>query len=478
MRSRVQSLKEKAAAVLGVPSSEVVQRSESLEKRFSKNPSLDIRSEFKTVCSAMSHKRTEFGKYAKTRIMRAAGAMDKQDAAPWHYLFFTATLPGNTEWAKWAIAEEAPWIINTFKAWLSKRVKSRYEFYVWEHQDRGALHFHYCVYCPNKEIRERLNAEFRLEWMRLLQGVSERTGINVWGRHSHLSDTAKYCILQTTVQEVNKSVAAYMAGYCGLKKDKHQKDTSIPYYPKRWFGVSRHLSTLVSDSTEEEIIQYSDYRDAKLSFDEFTRHFSDSSIKTTTFCHTVGTGETSVNYHTPKIQAQLWQLKKTMQYKKATHPNTCSIIRLALAVASTCGELEIGSQLYRKSVSSWSRDVLQDSLYKDSLRRGSLRDVTVKAISDLMLDLGSNSSLPPSLQKLLKSARLFCLVHSANYPKMKWNRYGYLMTPEDLPFSVDSMREESHTRTTSDEDGTPGGELAPRAHVANDADPPIQLQMF
>ena len=161
------SLKERAALTLGVAPEEVSDLASSAKN----DPPLTRHSlRFQNATPnllANSHARTKFGKAAVTRIFRAAGALDRSDSNVSNYLFLTATLPGDTDEAKWAIAEYAHIVIDLLKSWLSKRLLSRNEFYVWEHQERGALHFHYCIHCPGKLVQEDIALHFKQQMVRI-----------------------------------------------------------------------------------------------------------------------------------------------------------------------------------------------------------------------------------------------------------------------------------------------------------------------
>ena len=453
-KRKSKSLREIVADFLCVPSSEVEEKITTRKDVDREFPLLDIRSEFKTVCVAHSYNRTKFGKNAKTRLMRAGGAMDKTDGCPWHYLFLTATLPSNDEWAKWALAEHSDWVINTIKAWLSKRCKDRREFYVWEMQERGALHFHWAIWLPEESVRNSVAEEFRLEWCRILEGVGKRSSVCMWGRFNYLSPTAKYCLVQVKVETIRKSVAAYMAGYVGGKKDKHSKDCYIPYYPRRWFGVSRPLSATIEALSEQDEYEYNSLADAKTAFEAMGEYFYEDSVQSKKWCHTVGTGESSVHYHTPEKHKELWQGRKAVKFNKSKYPNVWSLIYRTVFITRTHMELLTNSQHYRQLCSNAQLDCLSDALYLQSAQRGSLRDVQVGAIERLFTVLSSQSTLAPSLNRQLTSVRKFCHFHSQMFSLMSYDRNGWLTLGEDLPGTVDSIADSCHTRTTSDEDGT------------------------
>lgn len=470
-----------AEEILSASPDEELSVAETSSRESGSAPSLDIRSEFKTVCSAHSYRRTKFGRNAKTRLMRAGGAMDKADARPWVKLFITATLPSDDEWAKWAIAEESPWVINCLKAWLSKRSKARLEFYVWEMQERGALHFHWCLLVTDPQARERIQAEFRLEWIRLLAGIEKRTGISMWGRFASLSDTAKYCLVQCKIETVRKSVSAYLAGYVGGKKDKHKKDRFIPYYPKRWFGISRCLSSVISQYSNESTQEYGSYSEAKKAFDEIRRANEDESLTTRHYRHKIGRGETSVNYHTPEKQVELWQSRKAMLIKKHSHPVAWSFVQESRQIALMHSQLMTASQHYRGLCTKLPVSSLEDVLYQDSMLRGSLPWTIAQAIESLFIGLGSRLSLPPTQARLLSRLRCWCQTRSENYPRIRWSRDGYLVVLDDFIHTVDEDIVQRYVGTNPTSGDALGGDgiASLENYSINGTDsPPSQLSLF
>jgi hypothetical protein len=458
------AFRDLAADLLGVTPDSVVEKITTCEERDRKNPPLDIRSEFKTVAQAHSYARTSFGIDAARRIMRAGGALDRHDSESTNYLFLTATLPGDDDWSKWAIAEYSSYIINCLKAWLSKRLNNRMEFYVWEHQKRAALHLHYCIHVPDPAIRAWIKKRFRFEWVRLLNAIEQMSGVNMWGKWAEKPLRYKTAILQTQVQNVRKSVAAYMAGYCAGAESKHGGDHKKPWYPKRWFGVSRPLSDLIKQHTKEEVAHYPSYAIAKNKLDEIAHNNEAEAVLVRNYRHSVGRGETNVTYHTPEIQEQLWLSRKTMKYQATTHPNATYFIRLLARIQQTFSVLETSLQPYKDSSIKQYLEPLRDGLYLDSLRRGTLRDCQVKAVEILFLHLPCQSSLRPSQRPLLIDVQKFCLIHSQAFSQIRYNNHGWMSQPQDLQLNWSEIKKLSYAGTSSDEGVTPASDgIATRA---------------
>lgn len=440
------------------------------------SPILDIRSEFRTKCNAHEYARTHFGKNACTRIYHAAGALDKNDAEKSHYLFLTATLPGDDEWCKWAIAENSHLIVDRLKSWLSKRLNSRMEFYVWEHQKREALHIHWCLYCPDDSMRQNIKDGFKAQWMRLLDGIEMEKGYSIWGRHEKLSWEDKYSILQTQAVEVYSGVAQYMASYLGGENCKHANDGKIPYYPKRWFGISRPLSELIKNYTKTFQVEDYSYRKTKILFDDLSKKIEDFSDSSVNFRHTVGVGETTAAYFQPEIQELAWQELNPMVYKNQTHPVIASYLRTVQSIVSICQDLETQSGWYRVFSEKHSISVLADSTFYTSPTRGTMNLATHLAVKSLYFALFSLPHYPRTLKPLEKALKHWVTMYTLYKNTMIWDRHGWLCNCEDFPSAIDMLCEIGEYRTTSQTDDDATGLDGYSPHVGSEL-MPLSLQL-
>ena len=110
-----------------------------------------------------------FSRRGKRKLQRAGGVFTKLEYKPSQVLFLTGTLPGSTPEAFETMARYSGFLVHSLKAWLNDRIPHKLDFYVWEHQKRGALHLHYGIYCPDKAIGESYIASFPGYWCRLLK---------------------------------------------------------------------------------------------------------------------------------------------------------------------------------------------------------------------------------------------------------------------------------------------------------------------
>lgn len=451
VRRVFKSLKEQAADCLGVVASEVSERrgdTPVLPPYLTFVPNSEPPS---NGGLSNSHKRTEFGRGAIARIFDAAGAMDREAPGPQDYLFLTATLPGDTEEAKWGIAEYAHEIIDGLKSWLSKRMLNRLEFYVWENQRRGALHFHYCIYCPDKSVSDFVIRNFKEEMVRLYDGIEKKHGCNLWGKYGYFDAAGKAKILQARVEVVYKSVGAYMAGYLGGKGGKHSKDKNHRYYPKRWFGVSRPLSSLISEHTKEIKHEFTSLREAKEFLERIYEDSIDESLTHRKFLHKIGEGVTATLFHTQEKQQELWQLRNMLRHTPENHPNISAFTLEALKSTLQLREALRKSAFLQDTLQSELQELLRDSMFTASLRSGVLKREAIQALEKTFCLFDWSSSSCPITRSCFNKLLTFNLMAAHYFPQMRFNQWGVLNNEKDFTQWVDKRRLHQYAGTSADE---------------------------
>jgi hypothetical protein len=209
-------------------------------------------------------RRTLFTRKARSTLLDAAGALEKEGYRYSEFFFFTGTLPGSTS--------EASKVFSCYSGYLTNALKSylRYfgldlTFNTWEWQLRKkanlvpALHLHLVVVCVDLELQKKLPDMLKAEWFRLLDKISNMSGIDLYARHQKLGGGrwSKHDLekIDKTVKTIRceKSPAAYLSKYVGkgsLSSDKEFqnrfKKGKIPlYYPKSWWSVSYHIKELI-----------------------------------------------------------------------------------------------------------------------------------------------------------------------------------------------------------------------------------------
>lgn len=265
-----------------------------------KNPPLSLGLNSKPVRSTVGYgslpsKKTVFGLNAKRQIVRSGAAMEKSVSSPSECIFLTGTLPGSTPESFAAIASYSAYIVNNLKAWIAKRIPSKLDFYCWEYQKRGALHFHYCIHAPDSDARLHILDGFREWWINTLKRVGSLAGVDLFrknDRYTHLQDLSK---VRAVAEICRKSPSRYMAKYLSKTAGK-LKGRAIFFTPSRWWGVSRPLKKILDSlSTTVEIMSGS-YFSCVRKMQEIKQALESTEGLHHVYPHKYGMGETSLIY--------------------------------------------------------------------------------------------------------------------------------------------------------------------------------------
>lgn len=263
---------------------------------------LDITSDFQECLKPLKSgfgglpRKTVFGLNAKRTIQRVGGVCDRLYKNE-EFVFLTGTLPGSTPEAVETIARWSGFLVESLKNWVAYYVQERIDFYVWEWQKRGALHLHYAVHVPDPARRKLVINRFKEQWIRLLEAVCCKSGVDVFARQSggtwrHLTGA-----VQAYAQPVRKSVAAYLAKYCS----KGHKTELARFYPSRWWGCSRALLHKLEEMTVSFEIVSLNMRKALVLYEELLHLNQSLTIKDYSYRHGSGMGKTNVGFHHPTI---------------------------------------------------------------------------------------------------------------------------------------------------------------------------------
>lgn len=191
-----------------------------------------------------------FTKTARHRLLEAGAAIDLLGLKKSSSLL-TLTLPGGTPEAKQALANWSGWIVDRQTQYLRRHpvLKNCYWFFVWEWQDRGALHQHWCVSAPTYELAQEASFKLKDAWYQCLKEIGIRENIDMFmkeGRRRTWKSKPHKWIWNE--QQVKKSVGSYFAKYAskeyaftGKKGDVGNRKC---YFPSRWFGSSSNIKKL------------------------------------------------------------------------------------------------------------------------------------------------------------------------------------------------------------------------------------------
>ncbi len=157
----------------------------------------------------------------------------------------TLTLPSSEIAAYQSLSDYSGYAVNR----LFQVVRRDYElanwFYVYEHQKRGALHLHICVYHDDANISKEIGIKLCEKWREVLQDISAKSGTNMlfskgFNRETKLSE------MQLDNQEMRLGCGAYFSKYASKNSGKYSNDINSinarKYPPSSFWGRSRELS--------------------------------------------------------------------------------------------------------------------------------------------------------------------------------------------------------------------------------------------
>lgn len=160
----------------------------------------------------------------------------------------TLTLPANHPAAFKALAANSGYVINR----LFQPIRRNYGemclwFFVWEYQERGALHLHICVYHPDETEGMWICTQTIEQWHKILQDVGERSQCDMF-----LARRGDRCTIrqnhQHHCQPITKSVAAYFAKYAGKKESKDSWHIQ-KYAVSRFWGSSKSIKEIIKENS-------------------------------------------------------------------------------------------------------------------------------------------------------------------------------------------------------------------------------------
>lgn len=188
-------------------------------------------------------RRVGLSRYGRRRVLRSGSCFSKGEDSV--RLLLTGTLPGSTREALKAMAEYSSYFTHRLCAWITYREKGAKWQYVWEYQKRGALHLHLVVELT-QENAQYVESEFKNEWNRLLNAVSDKSGVNLFKKtatYAHTEDKTQADTLRCT-----REPSRYISKYITKKNTKSFGVNRFP--PKQWYQISRSLLRELEEGTE------------------------------------------------------------------------------------------------------------------------------------------------------------------------------------------------------------------------------------
>lgn len=159
----------------------------------------------------------------------------------------TLTIPSSDVYAYTVISNYSGYAVNRLFQIVRRDYKLAYWFYVYEHQKRGALHLHICVYHESPEISREIGEKLCAKWREILIDISDKSGVNLlyskgFGRDCQLND------MQLDNQAMRLGCGAYFSKYASKNSGKHSSDINSinarKYPPSSFWGRSRELAQM------------------------------------------------------------------------------------------------------------------------------------------------------------------------------------------------------------------------------------------
>ena len=250
-------------------------------------------------------RRQKFSLYGRRTILHAGGALERTHGHE-DCLFLTVTHPGSTVESFRALAEYSAHAVKTLQGWLSRHIPNKLSIYTWEWQKRGALHLHLVLHCPDRERGEWIRANLKAEWIRILDSIAEKSGVDVYRKNRGFSWVTDKSVVRVDAQWCEKSVAAYLSKYVSKATDANKRMPRNAFYPSRWYGVSRPLLQLTRELTFKVSLDSLRDRDGWETYEDCLSILQSYSIKCYEYSHKVGDGRTIVSYVNDNEQDSIW----------------------------------------------------------------------------------------------------------------------------------------------------------------------------
>lgn len=184
-------------------------------------------------------------------------------------VFLTWTLPGHGEAAFSALSAWSSYISSRLAQWLRDTVPGVLYAWVYEHQQRGALHQHLVVAGPSYLDLTRMAYLFPRFLARLLGQVSEMSGVDLFYNTDKQTDNREHFLKGIRAEWVEKSAARYLAKY--VSKTANVGGSGLPYAPVRWWRVNNAALTLIKERRDAFSVECSSADDAARIVDQVVR---------------------------------------------------------------------------------------------------------------------------------------------------------------------------------------------------------------
>lgn len=192
---------------------------------------------------------TEFGRYARHTILEAGSIASRGIGGDGKGVEVTLTLPGSGSDIYRTLSEWSGYAVNRLLQYIRRHARGCDWFYVWEWQQRGALHLHMALSGMPQVQLLSLGYKIRRAWYKVLGDISTRSGVDLWfNRYRNRRNTTEDANKANRVAEIRKNLAAYFSKYVSKQAlTKPGKVGTAFYPPSRWWGISRALLRKVKE---------------------------------------------------------------------------------------------------------------------------------------------------------------------------------------------------------------------------------------
>jgi hypothetical protein len=194
----------------------------------------------------------------------------------------TLTLPASTPAAYKAISDYSGYAINRLFQ-VVRRSPVEFEwFFVYEHQKRGALHLHICLYCEHPDQSEAMGNALGKKWYEILKDISNKSGENLLFSRGFKKEIA-FGQGHFYNQKMAKGCGAYFSKYASKNSGRSKSDINSinarRYPPASFWGRSRNLSRLCEQQSYKFAYEGIDDRDSESLQVEALQILSESGAK-------------------------------------------------------------------------------------------------------------------------------------------------------------------------------------------------------
>lgn len=164
----------------------------------------------------------------------------------------TLTLPASGSKAYTALSDWSGYATNRLLQVVRDTKDDRFHwFYCIEHQKRGAIHYHICLYHEYSERSREIGASIVSKWKDILRDIGERSGVDLLFSKGFNRRVESH-EMQSINQEMLKGCGAYFSKYAGKTshaRDKRQGESldtvnARLFPPSSFWGRSQNLARL------------------------------------------------------------------------------------------------------------------------------------------------------------------------------------------------------------------------------------------